>query len=246
MSNSLRPHGGSTPGLHPSLTPRVYSNSYPLSRWCHSTISFSVGHFSSCLQSFSVSGSFPMSQFFTSGGQSIGASVSTSVIPMNTQDWFPLGWIGWIYLQSKGFSRVFYNQFSSIAQLCPALCDPMIRSMPGLPVHHHLLVSTQTHVHWVGDAIQPFYPLSSPSPPALNLLLPSIRKWVIFSNESPLCIRWPKYWSFSFNNSTSNEHSGLISFRMDWLDLLAVQWLSKVFSNITVEKNQFFSAQPSL
>ena len=91
-------------------------------------------------------------------------------------------------------------------------------STPGLPVQHQLLEPTQTHVHWVGDTIQLSYPLSSPSPPALNLSY--IR---VFSNESALPIRWPKYWSFSFNISPSNEHPGLISFRMDWLDLLAVQ-----------------------
>ena len=94
----------------------------------------------------------------------------------------------------------------------------MIHSMPGLPVHHQLLKSTQTHVHWVNDAIQPSHPLSSPS--ALPSVFPSIR---VFSNESALCIRWPKYWSFSFNISPSNEHPGLISFRMDWLDYLTVQ-----------------------
>ena len=91
-------------------------------------------------------------------------------------------------------------------------------STPGLPVHHQLLDSTQTHVHQVDDAIQPSHPLSSPSPPALNLY-----QHQVFSNESALCIRWPKYWSFSFNVSPSNEHPGLISFRIDWLDLLAVQ-----------------------
>ena len=94
----------------------------------------------------------------------------------------------------------------------------MNRSTPGLPVHHQLLESTQTHVHCVGDAIRPSYPLLSPSPPALNLS--SIR---VFSNESALRTRWPKYWSFSFKISPSNEYPGLISFRMDWLDLLAVQ-----------------------
>ena len=91
-------------------------------------------------------------------------------------------------------------------------------STPGLPVYHQLPESTQTHVHWVGDAIQPSHPLSSPSPPALNF--PSIR---VFSHKSALHIRWPKYWSFSFNISPSNKHAGLICFRMDWLDLLAVQ-----------------------
>ena len=91
-------------------------------------------------------------------------------------------------------------------------------STPGLPVHHQLLEFTQAHVQQVGDAIQPSHPLSSPSPPTFNL--PSIR---VFSNEIVLCIRWPKDWSFSFSISPSNEYSGLISFRMDWLDLLADQ-----------------------
>ena len=91
----------------------------------------------------------------------------------------------------------------------------MNRSMPGLPVHHHLPEFTQTHVHRVGDAIQPSHPL---------LLPPSIFASIrVFSNESALCMRWPKYWTFSFSISPSNEHPGLISFRMDWLDLLAVQ-----------------------
>ena len=93
----------------PSPTPRVYPNSCPLSQWCHPTISASIIPFSSSPQSFPASGSFPMSQFFASGGQSIGVSASASVLPMNIQDWFPLGWAGWIYLQSKGLSRVFSN-----------------------------------------------------------------------------------------------------------------------------------------
>ena len=93
----------------------------------------------------------------------------------------------------------------------------MNRSTPGLPVHHQLPEFTQTHIHRLGDAIQPSHPLSSPSPPAPN---PSLR---VFSNESTLLIRWSKYWSFSFSIIPSNEIPGLISFRMDWLDLLAVQ-----------------------
>ena len=101
---------------------------------------------------------------------------------------------------------------------CLTLCDPMNSSAPGLSVHHQLLESTQIHVHWVSDAIKPSHPLSSPSP--LPSIFPSIR---VFSNESALHIRWLKYWSLSFNISSSNEHLGLISFRMDWLDLLAVQ-----------------------
>ena len=109
-------------------------------------------------------------------------------------------------------------KFSSVAQSCPTLCSPMDCSMPGLPVHHQLQELTQTHVHWVSDATQPSYPLSSPSPPAVNLSQHrGLLRWASSS------IRWPKYWSFSFNISPSNEYSGLISFRTDWLDLLAVQ-----------------------
>ena len=110
MSNSLQSHGlqHARPPC-PSPIPGVYPNSCPLSRWCHPTISSSVVPFSSHLQSFPASGSFQMSQLFTSGGWSIGVSASTSVLPMNTKDWFPLGWTSWISLQSKGLSRVFSN-----------------------------------------------------------------------------------------------------------------------------------------
>ena len=104
----------------PSPTPRFYPNSCPLSWWCHATISSSIIPFSSCLQSFPGSGSFPMSQLFASGGQNIGVSASTSVLPMNTHDWFPLGWTGWISLQSKGLSRVFSNTTVQKHQFCGA------------------------------------------------------------------------------------------------------------------------------
>ena len=110
VSDSLRPHG-----LHhnrlpcPSPAPGVYSNSCPLSRWCHPAISSSVVTFFSCPQSFPASGSFQMSQFFASGGQSIGVSASASVLPKNTQDWSPLGWTGWMSLLSKGLLGVFSN-----------------------------------------------------------------------------------------------------------------------------------------
>ena len=110
MSNFLWPHGlQHTRPPCPSPTPRAYSNSCPSSQWCHPTISSSVVPVSSCLQAFPASGSFPMSHLFTSGSQSIGLSASLSVLPMNIQDWFPLGWTGWISLQSKGLSRVFSN-----------------------------------------------------------------------------------------------------------------------------------------
>ena len=106
----------------------------------------------------------------------------------------------------------------SVTQSCLTLCDPMNYSTPGLPVHHQLPEFTQTHVHPVSDAIQPPNPLSSPSPPAPNP--PSIR---VFSKESTLHMRWPKYWSFSFSIIPSKEIPGMIFFRMDWLDLLVVQ-----------------------
>ena len=110
VSDSLWPHGlQHTRPSCPSPTPGVYSNSCPLSQWCHPTISSSVISFSSCLKCFPASGSFQMSRFFESGGQSIGLSASASVLPMNIQDWFPLGLTGWICLQSKGLSRVFSN-----------------------------------------------------------------------------------------------------------------------------------------
>ena len=122
-------------------------------------------------------------------------------------------------------------QFSSVAQLCSTHCNPMHHSMPCLPVHHQLPEFTQTHVHLVGDAIQPSHPLLSPSPPARS---PSQHR-----SFPPLRMRWPKYWSFRFSIIPSKEIPGLISFRMDRLDLLAA------FSNTTVQKHQFFGTEPS-
>ena len=143
----------------------------------------------------------------------------------------------------KGLISKIYKQlqFSSVVWSCPTLCDPMDCSTPGLPVHYQLLEFAQPHVHWVDDAIQPSHPLSSPSPFAFNL--PSIR---LFFNELVLHIRWPKYWSFSFSISPSNEHWGLISFRMDWFISLQSKGLSRVFFSIIVEKHQFCGAQLSL
>ena len=129
-------------------------------------------------------------------------------------------------------------QFSSVAQPCLTLCDLMDCSIPGVPVHHQLPELAQTHVHRVGDAIQPFYPLSSPSP---DFSLSQHQG--LF--QSVLHIRWPKYWNFSFSISPSSEYSGLISFRINWFDLLAVQGILKI-SNTTVQKHEFFGAQLSL
>ena len=116
--------------------------------------------------------------------------------------------------KSRTHSKMFC---CSVAQSCLTLCDPMDCSTTGFPVLHHILEFVQTHAHWVGDAIQPSHPLSSPSP-AFNL-----SQHQGLSNELALHIRWPKYWSFSFSISPSNEYSGLISFRMDWFDVFAVQ-----------------------
>ena len=112
---------------------------------------------------------------------------------------------------------IFCCSCCSFSELCPTFCDSMDCSTPGFPVLHYLPEFAQTQVHWVGDAIQPSHPVISSSPPSV---FPSIR---VFSNESAPCIRWPKYWSFSFSISPSNENSGLISLRIDWFDLLSVQ-----------------------
>ena len=137
-------------------------------------------------------------------------------------------------------------QFSSVAQSCPTLCHPMTCSMPGFPVHHQLPEFTQTHIHWVGDAIQPSHPLSSPSPPAPNPSQhQSLFQWVNSLH------RWPKYWSFSFSIILSKEHPGPVSFRMDRLYLLAVQGtLKSLFQNHSskasvLQHSDFFIVQLS-
>ena len=141
MSDSLRPHESqhARPPC-PSPTPGVYPNSCPSSRWCHPTILSSVIPFSSCPQSLPASESFPMSQLFTSGGQSIGVSVSASVLPMNTQDWSPLGWTGRIFLQSKRLSRVFSNTIVQKHQFFDAqlFYNPTLTSIPDYWKNHSL------------------------------------------------------------------------------------------------------------
>ena len=130
-------------------------------------------------------------------------------------------------------------QSRSVTQSCPTLCHPMNRSTPGLPVHHQLPEFPETHIHQVSDAIQPSHPLSSPSP------APNPSSIRVFSNESTLLMRWPKYWSYSFNIIPSKEIPGLISFRMDWLDLLAVQGTLKSLLQHHSSKVSFFGTQPS-
>ena len=128
------------------------------------------------------------------------------------------------YLLSSFWEIPYFSsvQFSSDAQSYLILCDSMDWSTLGFPIHHQLLEVTQTHVHWVSDAIQPTYPMPSTSPSAFNL---SQHQGLFKCQFFP--IRWPQYWSFSFSISPSSEYSGLISFRMDWLDLLAVQGILK-------------------
>ena len=146
------------------------------------------------------------------------------------------------YVITKTIIRQTSIAFSSVAQSSPTLCDPMNRSTPGLPVHHQLPEFTQTHVHL--ESVMPSNHLILCHP---LLLLPSIFPSIrVFSNKSVLHIRWPKDWSFSFSISSSNEYSGLISFRIDRLDLLVVQGTLKSFSNTTAQKHQFFHAQLSL
>ena len=136
VSNSLPPHGLQDTRLPcPSPTPGVYSNSCPLSQWCHPTISSSIIPFSSRFQSSPASGSFPMSWFFTSGGQSTGISASASVLPMNIQSWFPLGLTDWISLKSKGLSRVFFSITVEKHQFCGA----QLSLWPNSHIHTWLL-----------------------------------------------------------------------------------------------------------
>ena len=202
VSDSLWPHGlqhARPPCLSP--TPGAYPNSCPLNRWCHPTISSFVVPCSSCLQSFPASGSFQMSQLFVSGGQSIGVSASTSVLPMNTQDWFPLGWTVVIDLQSH--VRLFATPWTVALQdsLTFTISRSLLKfmSIESVMLFNHLILC---------------HPLLLPS------IFPSIR---VFCNKLALHIIWPEFWSFHFSISHSNEYSGLISFRIDWFDLAVLE-----------------------
>ena len=132
-----------------------------------------------------------------------------------------LSFFNWVCVDKRADVNVYIYKEGSVQFSCSAVSDSlwsMDCSMPGFPVHHQLPDLAQTHVHWVGDTIQPPYPLSSPSPPAFSLA-----QHRVFSSESVLCIKWQKYWSFSITISPSKEYSGLISFRLDWFDLHTVQ-----------------------
>ena len=221
VSASLRPHGPqhAKPPC-PSPTPGVYSNSCPLSWWCHLTISSSLVPFSSHLQSFPESGSYPMSQFFVSGGQRIGVSASASVLPMNIQDWFPSGWPGWISLQSKGLSRVFSNTTVQKHQFFNVLSDIEMEArarsilrehpVPSLPAPSCLRLppspSCPLHLHpaaaWWSCSGSSHHPrrkrascltLPSPPPPVLRPLGPAPSSQTI--SLCPVC--------FAHNSSPS-------------------------------------------
>ena len=211
MSNSLQPHGLQYSRLPcPSPAPGPYSNSCPSNRWCHPTLSSFVVPFSSHFWSFPASGSFPMSQFFATDGQRTGVSASASVLPMNIQDWFPLGWTGWISFLSKRFSRVFLTlEFKSINS---SVLSFLYSATLSFTITRSLLKLMSIRL------VSPFNHLVLCSP---LLLLPSIFPSIrVFSNEPAFLIRWPKYRSFSFSISPSNEYSGLISFRIYRFDLL--------------------------
>ena len=222
-------------------------------------------------QSFPALGSFQISQLFARGGQSIGVLASASVLPVNTQDWSPLGWTYWIslrvtyiiykhdippYYSTSKYFRIFCFKIN-FHQVNLLYCTEMYFVVVQLEVISHSLWPhglqharfpcpspspkvAKVHVHWISDAIQPSHPLSSPSP-IFNLSQhQGLFKWVSSS------IRQPKYWSFRFSISPSNEYLGLLSFRMNWLDLLAVQGTLKSLLQHHSSKPQFFSTQPSL
>ena len=156
MSDSLWPHGLQHTRLPcPSVSPRVCSNSCPLSRWCHPTISSSVVPFSSCPRSFPASGSFQMSQVFSSGGQSIRVSASASVLKISIQDWFPLGWTDWISLQSKGLSRVFSNTTVQKYYWAPNHSTPFILCA----FLKEQTISVQTEVKWKSLSCVQLFPI---------------------------------------------------------------------------------------
>ena len=245
MSNSLWPHG-----LQLARSSGTCSNSCMLSWWCHPTIPLSVTLFSSCLQSFPASGSFLMSQLFASGGQSIGTSDSALVLLMNIQDWFPLGWTGRISLQFKGLSSVFSSttiQKQKHISSVQSLSWVWLFATPWIAACQASLSITISRSSLRLTSIESVMPSKHLILCHPLLLLPSIIPSIrVFSNESLLDIRWPKYWSFSFSIVLPmNIQDG---FPLGWTGWISLQskGLSRVFFNTTVEKHQFFGAELSL
>ena len=190
MSDSLQPHGLQHTRLPcPSLSLRVCSNSCSSSRWCHPTISSSVVPFSSCLQSFPASGSFPVSQFFALSGHSIGASTSASVLPLNIQNWFPLGFSNPLLLLLLTHSVMSNSSWPHRPACQASLPLTISRSLPKLMSIASVMPSSHL-ILWCPLLLLPS-------------IFPSIR---VFSSELVLQNRWPKYWSFSFSTSPSNVY----------------------------------------
>ena len=183
MSDSLQPHEPQhTRPPCPSPTPRVHPNPCPLSRWCHLTISSSVVSFSSCPQSFPASGSFPISQLFTSGGQSIGVSASTSVLPMNTQDWSPLGWTGWISLQSRDSRSLLQHHSSKASILLYSAFFIVQLSHPYTTTGKTIALSRWT---FVGKVMSPFFNMLSR---LVITFLPRSKRLLISWLQSPSAV----------------------------------------------------------
>ena len=225
MSESLWPHDLQHTRLPcPSLSPGVCPNSWPWSQWCYLSISSSVTPFPFCPQFFPVSGFCPTSWLFASGGQSIGASASASVLPMNIQSWLPFSSVS---VQSLSCAWLFVTPWTTALQASRSIINsqslPKLMSMESVMPSNHLILC------------RPLLLLPS--------IFPSIR---IFSNESALRMRWPKYWSFSFSISPSNEYSEWFPLGLTGLIALQSKGLSRVFSSTTIWKHQFFSTQPSL
>ena len=183
MSDSLRTHEPqhARPPC-PSPTPRIYPDPCPLSQWCHPTISSSVVPFFSCPQYFPASGSFQMSQLFTSGGQSIGVSASASVLPMNTKDWYPLGWTGWISLQSRGFSRVFSN---TTVQSINSLALSFLYSPTLTSIHDYWKIIALTTRAFVGKVMSLLLSMLSK---LVITFLPKSKRFLISWLQSPFAV----------------------------------------------------------
>ena len=224
MSNYLQPQGLQHARLPcPSPSPGICSNSCPSSRWCHPTISSSVVLFSSCLQSFPASGSFLISQFFSSGGQSIGVSASASVLPMNIQDWSPLGWTGWISLQSKGLSRVFSNTTVRKHQFFSTQLSFMVQlSYPYTTTGKTITLTRRTFVVKVMSQL-------------FNMLFGFVMASLVAQRLKNLPAVWEtQFWSLGWEDPLEKEmatHSSTLAWKVPWMEepgRLQSRWWQRV------------------